>query len=357
MQRKFGQEKLLVLESFVLTLLGLLLLFSASKGVGLKSENIFIKQLVWVAAGTGIFFMIRNFDYRHWAKLSGVLYIVFFLLLMVVLAIGSGRAGRWIRVGFFNFQPSEFFKLILIVTLAHYFSTRNVRKFSVLFVGIVMTGIPFVLVLLQPNLGTAFVFLVLFFSIAYLAGANKKHLFILLLIGLLMSPFFWMALKSYQKQRILIFLNPWTDPLGKGYNILQSKITIGSGGLIGKGFLRGTQTKLAFLPEYHTDFIFCLLAEEFGLFGVIVLFLLYYTFLSRIWKISDTTQDDFGKLVSAGIMVMFLTQIFVNIGMATGILPVAGLPLPFLSYGGSALLVCFIGTALIYNISKNNALF
>ncbi len=192
---------------------------------------------------------------------------------------------------------------------------------------------------------------------AYLAGAKKKHLLILLLVGIFMSPVLWMGLKDYQKQRLVIFLNPWKDPLGKGYNILQSKITIGSGGIIGKGFLKGTQTKLAFLPEFHTDFIFCLLAEEFGLIGVLVLLFLYYVFLNQVLKITLTTQDSFGRLVGTGIMVMFVIQIFVNIGMACGILPVAGIPLPFLSYGGSALIVCFVCVATTYNLWKNITLF
>jgi len=278
-------------------------------------------------------------------------------LLLMVLLVGTGRAGRWLKIGWFNFQPSEFTKFVLIIVLARYFSLRNIERFSTLFGGIIITGMLFLLILAQPNLGTAFLFIVIFFTMAYLAGARGKHLLILFLIGLLMSPFLWMGLKDYQKQRIMVFLNPWTDPLGKGYNILQSKITIGSGGIFGKGFLRGTQTKLAFLPEFHTDFIFCLLAEEFGLIGVAVLLFFYYVFLSQIWKISMTTQDTFGRLVAMGIMVMFITQIFVNIGMACGLLPVAGIPLPFLSYGGSALFVCFISVATIYNIYKNITLF
>jgi rod shape determining protein RodA len=355
MQNKMNSGNLLFVQAVVLTLLGILLLFSASHGIG--AQGVFQKQIVWVVFGVVLFFAFRNLDYRHWAKLSVVLYFLLLFFLLLVLAFGTGRAGRWIRIGFVNFQPSEFMKIILVILLARYFSGRDVSRFPTLFGGLIITGIPFLLVLAQPNLGTAGLFLIIFFSMAYLAGAQKKHLAAIFLIGILMSPFMWMALKDYQKQRILIFLNPARDPLGKGYNILQSKMTIGSGGIIGKGFLHGTQTKLAFLPEYHTDFIFCLLAEEFGLFGVALLLFLYYLFLNRIWNISLTTQDPFGRLAGVGMMAMFLTQIFVNIGMACGILPVVGIPLPFLSYGGSALLVAFVATAIVYNLDKNAALF
>ncbi|MFA5645135.1 MAG: rod shape-determining protein RodA [Candidatus Ratteibacteria bacterium] len=357
MDEKISPRMVLFIESLLLSLIGLLLLFSASKGVVIRFQAVFLKQLVWVAGGIFLFFGFRNFDYRHWRKLSLFLYFFFIILLILVFFVGHGRAGRWIRIGFFNFQPSEFMKFVLIVGLAGYFSERQVERFSVFFGGLCITMVPFLLVLLQPNLGTAFLLLIIFFSIAYLAGAKRAHLFSVLTTGLLASPFFWMMLKDYQKQRILIFLNPWKDPLGKGYNILQSKITIGSGGIIGKGFLRGTQTKLAFLPEYHTDFIFCLLAEEFGLIGVLALLVLYYIFLKQIYNIMITTKDHYGRLIGGGVTALFFTQIFVNIGMASGILPVAGIPLPFLSYGGSALLVSFFCVAILYNLSKNSTLF
>ncbi len=359
MENKNNPGRILLTVSFILTALGILLLFSASKGITAVQTGIpvYIKQIIWSFFGILLFSWLKEFDYRHWNKLAHILYFVCLILLLVVLAVGTGRAGRWIKIGWFNFQPSEFTKFVLIIVLARYFSLRDIGRFSTLLGGMIITGILFLLVLLQPNLGTAFLFIVIFFAMAYLEGAKRKHLLILIVIGILISPFLWMGLKDYQKQRLTVFLNPWKDPLGKGYNILQSKITIGSGGIVGKGFLRGTQTKLAFLPEFHTDFIFCLLAEEFGLAGVVALLFLYYVFLTQIWKISMTTQDPFGRLVGIGMMVMFLTQIFVNIGMACGLLPVAGIPLPFLSYGGSALFVCFISLATIYNLHRNTALF
>ncbi|MCX7705450.1 MAG: rod shape-determining protein RodA [bacterium] len=351
--------KNLLIVTAILAALGLLLLYSASRSISPVSISVpvYIKQFLWLIFAILIFVTLKNFDYRHWHKLAHILYFVTLILLLLVLAVGTGRAGRWLKIGWFNFQPSEFAKFVLIVVLARYFSIRDMQRFTTLLGGVLITGIPFFLILIQPNLGTAFLFIMIFFSMAYLAGAKRKHLLILLFVGILLSPVLWMGLKDYQKQRLIIFLNPWKDPLGKGYNILQSKITIGSGGIIGKGFLKGTQTKLAFLPEFHTDFIFCLLAEEFGLVGVLVLLFLYYVFLNQVLKITLTTQDSFGRLVGTGIMVMFLIQIFVNIGMACGILPVAGIPLPFLSYGGSALIVSFICVATIYNLWKNITLF
>ncbi len=359
MENRDNPGKILLVVTSILTALGILLLYSASRSVSAVTSGlpVYVKQIVWLFLGVLIFLWLKGFDYRHWNKLTHVLYFIILILLLVVLAMGTGRAGRWIRIGWFNFQPSEFAKFILIIVLAKYFSVRDVQRFSTLLGGVLLAGIPFILILIQPNLGTAFLFIVIFFVMAYLAGAKKKHLLILVIIGILISPFLWMGLKDYQKQRVAIFLNPWKDPLGKGYNILQSKITIGSGGIIGKGFLKGTQTKLAFLPEFHTDFIFCLLAEEFGLIGVFVLLFLYYVFLTQALKITLTTQDSFGRLVGSGIIVMFLTQIFINIGMASGILPVAGIPLPFLSYGGSALIVSFICVATMYNLWRNTTLF
>ncbi|MCM8815543.1 MAG: rod shape-determining protein RodA [Candidatus Omnitrophica bacterium] len=359
MENREHPARTLLIVTAVLTALGILLLYSASRSISSVASGmpVYIKQAVWAIFGILIFLGLKNFDYRHLSRLSHILYIIIIILLLIVLAAGTGRAGRWIRIGWFNFQPSEFAKFILIVVLARYFSLRSIQRFTTLFGGVLITGIPFLLILIQPNLGTAFLLIIVFFTMAYLAGAQRKHLLILIFAGILLSPILWMGLKDYQKQRISIFLNPWKDPLGKGYNILQSKITIGSGGIIGKGFLKGTQTKLAFLPEFHTDFIFCLLAEEFGLAGVMVLLFLYYVFLTQTLKITITTQDHFGRLIGTGIMVMFLSQIFVNIGMACGILPVAGIPLPFLSYGGSALVVSFICVATVYNLWKNTTLF
>ncbi|MCL5409121.1 MAG: rod shape-determining protein RodA [Candidatus Omnitrophica bacterium] len=356
MIKKIYSENTIVWLTYIIIVIGLLLQFGASNTV--ETHQIFLKQIVWVIAGTIIFLFLRKFDYRNWQKLSLPLYIFFILLLMAVLVIGYGPAKRWIHIaGPIDFQPSEFFKIVFILILAKYFSSKSAEKLPVFLGGIILAGIPAFLILKEPNLGTCLLFIIIFFSLAYIAGAKKKHIFTILLIAVLISPFLWMGLKKYQRERLVVFLAPWKNPLGMGYNLLQSKIAIGSGGLLGTGYMKGTQTELSFLPAYHTDFIFCVLSEQFGLIGVIVFILIYLWFLERIAKIAFTTQDNFAKLVSSGILILFFLQIFINIGMASGILPVAGIPLPFVSYGGSSILASFIEISIIYNISRNSALF
>jgi rod shape determining protein RodA len=237
------------------------------------------------------------------------------------------------------------------------FQIEDIRRFPVLFLSLIIVGIPFLLVFKQPNLGTAIIFILIFWGISYIAGITRKQLISLFLFAILISPFLWTIMKDYQRERILTFLNPMRDPLGKGYNLLQSKITIGSGGLIGKGFMKGTQTKLAFLPEYHTDFIFCLIAEEFGFIGVIIFIILYFYFLNKILEIIYISKTGFGKYVATGIFTMFSGHFLINLGMALGIFPIVGIPLPFISYGGSSLIVSILSVIILSSIEKYSTLF
>lgn len=354
--KKSIRENLLIFLSYVLIFIGLVLLFSASKGV-ITKEGFFIKQCIWVFLGTILMFVLRHFDYRVLRKIAYLLYFFILIFLVIVLIKGEGRAGRWIGFGWFYFQPSEFAKLILVITLSLYLSKRDIRRFPVLLTSLIIVGIPFLLVFKQPNLGTAFLFVLIFLGISYIAGISRKQLIGLVLVVIILSPFIWTIMEDYQKERILTFLNPMRDPLGKGYNLLQSQITIGSGGFIGKGFLKGTQTKLAFLPEYHTDFIFCVLAEEFGFIGVVIFIFIYYFFLSKILEIIYFTKDIFGKLVATGIFVIFAGQFLINIGMTVAVFPVVGIPLPFISYGGSSLMVSILSVAVLSSIEKNSTLF
>jgi len=346
----------LLLQVYLLMFICLLLLFSVSKGIVTK-EGFFMKQCLWIILSTITCIFIKRVDYREYKRFAPVLYMGIIFLLILVLFIGHGRALRWIRIGWFNFQPSEFAKLILIITLSSYLAERDLKRLNVFFVSLIITGIPFFLILKQPNLGTAFIFLVISLGILYRAGISKKQCFTLLSTVVLLSPVLWFSMKGYQKERILTFLNPQRDPLGRGYNLLQSKITIGSGGLIGKGFLQGTQTKLAFLPEYHTDFVFCLLAEEFGFIGIAVLLGIYYFFLMTILKIISSTQERFTQLVGTGILTMFLFQALINVGMTVGLFPIAGIPLPFISYGGSSLIISLISVIILANIKENSTMF
>ena len=346
----------LLLQVYWLMFICLLLLFSASKGI-ITKEGFFLKQCLWIIFGTIACIFIKRVDYREHKRYAFIMYIGIIFLLVLVLLVGHGQASRWIRIGWFNFQPSEFAKLILIIALSSYLAERNLKRANVFLISLFIVGIPFLLILKQPNLGTAFIFLIISLGIFYRAGISKKQCFTLLITLVLLSPVLWFSMKGYQKERILTFLNPQRDPLGRGYNLLQSKITIGSGGLIGKGFLQGTQTKLAFLPEYHTDFIFCLLSEEFGFIGIVVLLGLYYFFLMSILKIISSTQERFAQLVGTGILTMFLFQFLINVGMAVGLFPVAGIPLPFISYGGSSLIVSLISVIILVNIRENSTMF
>jgi rod shape determining protein RodA len=290
-------------------------------------------------------------------KWSYLFYFIILFLLTIVLFKGEGRASRWIGLGWFYFQPSEFAKLVVILTLSSFLSNKDIRRFPVLFLSLIIVGIPFLLVFKQPNLGTAIIFILIFLGISYIAGITRKQLISLFLFAIFISPLIWAIMKDYQRERILTFLNPMRDPLGKGYNLLQSKITIGSGGLIGKGFMKGTQTKLAFLPEYHTDFIFCVIAEEFGFIGVVIFVLLYFYFLNKILEIISISKTEFGKYVATGIFVMFAGHFLINLGMTLGIFPIVGIPLPFISYGGSSLIVSILSIIILSSIEKYSTLF
>ncbi|HNQ35299.1 MAG TPA: rod shape-determining protein RodA [bacterium] len=341
----------------VLLFIGLVLIFSSSRVIGKDLNDLFLKQLIWLAIGLAFLILLAGTDFHFWTRNAPFFYLLILLLLAAVLFIGHGRSGtqRWFRLAGFNFQPSEFGKLFFIFTLAAYLEWRKdaVKRFGTLFFAALFILLPpFLLVLLQPNLGTAFIMIPIFLVMFYAAGSPRKHLVTLVLTGCCALPFLWLFLKDYQKQRILVFLNPSADPLGAGYNILQSRIAIGSGGIFGKGFLKGTQTHLAFLPEHHTDFIFSVLAEEWGLLGSTVLLALYLLFLIEIIRIASYTRDRAGTSVAVGIMAMFATQVFINIAMTMGFLPVVGIPLPFLSYGGSSLIASLSAVGILLNIKQ-----
>lgn len=351
------ENRTLFFWTYLLVLIGLLILFSASKGV-LAREGLFLKQCLWLVGATVIAVFVKRVDYRDMQKIAPVLYLLLIPLLVGVLYVGkTGGASRWIRLGWLTIQPAEFAKLITIIALAAYFTDKDVKRLPVLLAGLFITGIPFLLILKQPDLGTAFLFILIFFAILYQAGGSKAQILTLMSIGIFSTPVLWFFLKSYQRERILTFLNPMSDPLGKGYNLIQSIITIGSGGFWGKGFLRGPQTKLAFLPEYHTDFIFCVLAEEMGFFGVLILLAIYFMFLRTIAGIIYSTSDRFARLLATGILVVFVSHVVINISMTMGLFPVVGIPLPFISYGGSSLLVFLLSVVLLVNIKENSVIF
>ena len=299
-----------------------------------------------------LFFIISFFQIKFWHNTSFFIYFVFFLLLLGVKYFGLTSSGsqRWINFYFMNLQPSELMKVGLILFLAKYYhriSSNDVNRIKFLFVPIVALIAPILLVITQPDLGTSILIAAGGIGVAWLAGVKIKFFAYLSILFISLAPVAISFLKPYQKLRILTFLNPDRDPLGAGYQIIQSKIAIGSGGLFGKGFLNGSQSYLDFLPEKHTDFIFTLFSEEFGFFGSVFILLLYMLIISRMVKIGHQTRSNFGKLYCYGFSTAFFVYVIVNMGMVLGLLPIVGAPLPIMSYGGSSMLTIMFGLGIV----------
>ena len=295
-------------------------------------------------------------DIRILMRYAYIVYILSFLLLVVVEIKGAvgGGATRWIAIPFIGtFQPSELMKFTLVLALARYFhklSYEDVGRFSVLIVPALLVAAPTLLVLRQPDLGTAIVLCGGGVVMFVLAGVRWWKFAVVAITGLAASPLIWSMMHPDQKRRVLVLLNPESDPLGSGYHILQSKIAMGAGGLVGRGFTKGSQSHLNFLPEKQTDFIFTMLAEEFGLIGCLALMSLYLVLMVYGFGIALRSRNQFGRLLAMGCIVTFSFYVFINIAMVMGVIPVVGLPLPLVSYGGSALLAVMFGFALIMNV-------
>ena len=299
-----------------------------------------------------MFFILSFFQIRFWHQSSYLIYILFLLLLILVKYFGLTSSGskRWLDLPFLVLQPSELMKIGLILFLSKYYhrvSLENINRVKFLFLPIIALLAPVFLVIAQPDLGTSILIASGGIVVAWLAGVKLKFFGYASLIGLLLLPVIISFLKPYQKARILTFLNPDRDPLGAGYQIIQSKIAIGSGGLFGKGFLNGSQSYLDYLPEKHTDFIFTLFSEEFGFFGSMCILLLYGTIISRIIKIGNITRSNFGKLYCYSFATAFFIYVVVNMGMVLGLLPIVGAPLPIMSYGGSSMLAIMLGLGIV----------
>ena len=300
-----------------------------------------------------ILFLLLSFvQIRLWHSTSYLFYIIFFILLLGVKYFGLTVSGsqRWLNLPFMNLQPSELMKVGLILFLAKYYhrvSLENVNKVRFLFIPIVALIAPVLLVVMQPDLGTSLLIAAGGVVVAWLAGVRAKFFAYMTLIFLSLLPVAISFLKPYQKARILTFLNPEQDPLGAGYQIIQSKIAVGSGGLFGKGFLNGSQSYLDYLPEKHTDFIFTLFSEEFGFAGSIFILSIYGLIISRIIKIGNVTRSNFGKLYCYSFATAFFIYVVVNMGMVLGLLPIVGSPLPIMSYGGSSMMAIMFGLGIV----------
>jgi rod shape determining protein RodA len=342
----------------ILGAVGALTLYSAvSAGPGFDQKTYYLKQLAWFSVGLCLMIAMVTFNYKLLEKWAYVIYIVCIGLLLYVVFFGNFVAGsrRWINIGsLFSVQPSEAMKLSAVICLSLYYSRRvgvNGLTLRDLFQPVILIGIPFALIMAQPDLGTALLIALVAGSITLFAKIERRSLYAIIATGMIIFPMVWFLLKEYQKQRILTFLDPGRDPLGAGYHIIQSKIAIGSGMLAGKGFLHGTQNALSFLPEQHTDFIFCVLAEEWGFLGSGIVLLLFLLLVVVGLSIAHSCREPFGIFLSLGITAMIFWEIFINTGMIMGLMPVVGVPLPFISYGGSSLVMKMVCIGLLLNIS------
>jgi len=343
----------------IIALIGLSTVFSATWSPERGVSGIFIKQAQWMTIGMAVMAVVIFVDYRSWCRFSYPLYGITIFLLLVVLVAGKSAMGaaRWISLGPISFQPSELAKLALIATIAKYLS-ENPPVGGLTLKGLMKPAalllVPLLLVAKQPDLGTALLLLFVVTAILFVSGINRRTLTGIISSALLISPLagylFWHGLKEYQKNRLLVFFKPDSDPTGIGYHVIQSKIAIGSGMLTGKGYLSGTQSHLKFLPERHTDFIFAVFAEEWGLLGSMFLLALYFLLVMRGIEIALTTKDRLGKLLATGATSMLFFYVLINMGMTMGVMPVVGVPLPLMSYGGTAMLTTFIAIGILINV-------
>jgi rod shape determining protein RodA len=335
----------------LLTTISFFVIASASP----ENPSYFVKrQAARVIVGLALFVLTLSIDYHDLAQYTRYLYYTNLALLTTVLVLGREAKGaqRWLRVGPVEMQPSELAKLIIIITLADLLSKRasslhTVRDLLPVFVHV---GLPMILILKQPDLGTSLVFMGLLLGMLFVAGIKWQHLAGLCGLGGAATPVLFYLLEDYQRKRILAVFNPYIDPAGSGYHVIQSMIAIGSGRTWGKGLFRGTQNRLGFLPEQHTDFIFSVIGEELGFVRAAGILFLYFILVYRGIQVALKARDDFGTLLATGVVIMFTFHILVNVGMTMGIMPVTGIPLPFMSYGGSSYLTNMMALGLLLNV-------
>ncbi|MHB8870922.1 MAG: rod shape-determining protein RodA [Candidatus Doudnabacteria bacterium] len=345
----------LAVTCFLLLLMGLSLLYSTSLS---GSIQVFTRQLIHAVIGIGLFFFFAYFDFRDTTKISRYLYVVFVLSLVALLIIGFTVKGssRWFNFGFFNLQPAEFMKLIMVLILARFFALRRgeINTWKNILLSFIYALIPMFLIAKQPDLGSAIIIFIIWLGMLFFSTVNKKVFVYLFLIFVVFAGVSWkFLLHDYQRNRIETFLEPSLDPRGQGYNVRQATIAIGSGSLTGRGLGKGLQSQLRFLPERQTDFIFASASEELGFVGSSVILILYFILLFRLLVIYRISRDDLSRFVVIGIFFMIFGQVVINIGMNMGILPVTGIPLPFLSYGGSSLMTVAISMGIVEAVAVN----
>ncbi len=350
--------------------IGLIALYSAAFENVRVPHKIFYDQLIGVIVGLAVMYGMGRLDYRLFYDTAYILYILNVILLILVLVGGRNALGarRWIEIAGVSFQPSEITKLTVILMLARYFSRRRsmshfdmMGKIEVIVREIIfplfLSAISMVLIFKQPDLGTAILIFGIFMALLFAAGLRIQYIVSFLGVVIALVPLGWHFLKPYQKDRLLVFLNPNIDPLGAGYTVIQSKIAVGSGMIFGKGWFAGTQNQLNFLPERHTDFIFSVIGEEWGLVGALALLYCYFKLINSGLDIARHTKDKFGRLLAIGIVTILALQVIINIGMVIGLFPVVGLTLPMVSYGRTSFLMFTIMIGLFFSLSKHRMVF
>jgi len=350
-------DKLLFGSLAMLVILGIVCIFSAGSGYEGRGGVYATRQLGWFAIACVAYVTVIAIGYERLLELAYPIYGVTLFLLLFTLMVAPQVKGaqRLIPLGFIRFQPSEFAKISLIIVLTKFLSRYPPLSIKP-FLGALGVGLPLLfLVLIQPDVGSGMVYVVIIISMLFAAGSSLKYFCSIAITGMVMLPFAWFYLKDYQKMRLLVFLDPTRDPLGAGYNAIQSRIAVGSGSLWGKGFLQGLQSKLRFLPEPHTDFIFSVYAEEFGFWGSFLLLVIFGLVFARIITAGLKSRDTRGKIIVVGVAGWIWFQMFESIGMSIGIMPITGIPLPFLSYGGSALLSVSIALGLVGSVYVGSA--
>jgi rod shape determining protein RodA len=340
-----------------IALLGVVNLYSATSAMPIQLRDIYIQQIYWLTLGAGVAVLVASIDYRYYERYAWVAYGAGIVLLALVFLLGREVRGsqRWIPIGTFSLQPSELMKIFFIVALAKHLHddprTEGRTLKDLIIPGLILT-LPMVLILAQPDLGTAMIIAAIFGSIMFLTHLKLRSFITLVLSFMVSAPLTWRyLLKDYQRERLTAFLDPENDILGKGWHAYQAKVAIGSGGLTGKGFLQGTQVQHRFLPDAHSDFPFSVWAEEQGFIGSLLLVLLYTGLVLWGLKIASDAKDRFGAVVAVGVSALIFWQTVINLGMVSGLLPVVGITLPLVSYGGSSVLTVMVGIGLLMNVS------
>lgn len=361
----YNFKKVIWVCIIVLIVIGLATLYSASYQNSRVTQQVFYNQLFFSVLGLAMIFGLSYVDYRKYYDAAYVFYLMNIIFLIAILAFGRYVLGarRWIEILGFNFQPSEFMKFSLILVLARYFTDykpnishynpwgRSAFCWDFLF-PFAITAVPMLLIFKQPDLGTSLLLLGIFFAMIFVSGISLRYLAGFFGFCILATPLLWHLMKDYQRDRLMVFLNPNIDPLGAGYTIIQSKIAVGSGQIFGKGWLAGTQNQLNFLPERHTDFIFSVIGEEWGFVGGATLVICFYFLILSGVRIIQQTKDKFGFLSGVGIISIFSLQVIINIGMVLGLCPIVGITLPMISYGRSSFLTSVLMLGFLLNLNK-----